>query len=236
MAKKLTGIQWDLICYSEQYWRENGFFPSAGELSLELRITPKQVEEILFDELTKKHLKVRGIDWNIDRPNSDSKASDRRSGRAKRLSDIQIATVSTILNPADKRSVTAKLEALGVSPGTYANWKKSKVFMDYMNSQGESLFGEFMPDMHNSLIGQATKGNVQAIKFAYEVSGRYRPKQGEETANVRMIIIKLIEIIQRHVNDPMVLQAIANDVQAIQKGLEPNGQHNEIRSLPTSGI
>lgn len=229
MAKpKLSAEQWDIICFAEQYWRENGFFPSFPEIAQETGIPVNRLESIIFEPIVKKNLEIRGIDWNIDRPQGESKASEKRTGKAKRLSDIQLATVATILNPADRRSLTQKLESLGVSPGTYAGWKKSKVFMDYMNSQGSSLFGEFMPEMENVLVKKATEGNIPALKFAFEVSGRYRPNQGEDLVNVKMLIIQLIEVIQRHVKDPITLQAIANDIKAIQ-----DGSNSEIRSLPS---
>lgn len=233
---KLTPPQWDLICFSEQYWRENGFFPSFGELATETGMNPSEVESLIFDPLTKKHLEARGIDWKQDRPQSESKASERRNGRTKRLSDIQLAAAATILNPADKRSVTAKLESLGVSASTYAGWKKSKVFNDYMTSQGKALFDEFMPDMENSLISKATSGDVRAIKYAFEVSGRHRANQGEELVNVKMLIIRLIEVIQRHVTDPEKLQAIAKEIEAIQRGeVIQDGNNNETRPVLTSG-
>lgn len=224
MGRKLTTEQWEVISFSEQYWRENGFFPSFGEISMDTQLSAQEVEEIVFDELTQKHLSARGIDWKLDRPVSESSASEKRSGRMRRLTDIQIATVSTILNPADGRSVSQKLEDLGVAASTYANWKKSRVFADYMKRQGEALFGEFMPDMENALVTRAKNGNIPALKFAFEVSGRYRPNQGEEQANVKMLMIKLIEIIQLHVKDPLTLQNIARDIKTLQSGVEVGGQ------------
>lgn len=228
---KLTGEQWDIICFAEQYWRENGFFPSFSEIAMEVKLPPGRVEELVFDPTTKKHLEIRGINWEIDRPQSESSASERRNGRAKRLSDIQLATVSTILNPADRRSISAKLESLGVPAGTYAGWKKSKIFMDYMNSQGNALFGEFMPEMENALVKNAAAGDIKAIKYAFEVSGRYRPNQGEEIVNVKLLMIKLVEVIQRHVKDPRTLQAIAEDIQKIQGGMETNADDQQIRAI-----
>lgn len=232
--RKLTPEQWDIISFSEQYWRENGFFPSFGEIAIEVGLNARKVEEIIFDPLTKKHLEVRGIDWKQDRPKSESSAGERRQGSTKRLSDIQLAVVSTILNPADTRSVNAKLEDLGVPASTYANWKKSKVFQSYMKRQGEALFGEFMPDMEQALVKRAVNGNIPALKFAFEVSGRYRPNQGEEQANFKMLMIKLIEIIQMHVKDPLTLQNIARDIKQLQSGVE-DGSNQQVRAISSSG-
>ena len=233
MAKpRITAEQWDIICFAEQYWRENGFFPTLEELVEETNLPQNQVEDILFDELTKKHLEARGININQTTPPPDSTAASRRTGTRSRLTDIQLATVSTILNPADKRSLSAKLESLGVPAGTYAGWKKSKPFAEYMKSQANALYGEFLPDMEQALIKSAVAGDIKAIKFAYEVSGRYRPQQGEEMMNVKMLIIQLIEVIQRHVHDPLTLQNIAQDIQELQQNQRgQNGGNQQTRSL-----
>lgn len=203
-----------MICFAEQYWRSNKCFPSFGEFASEFGLTQHEAMGELKDEIVRKHLTARGIDWNADTP-TETSANSRRTGRAKRLSDIQIAAVSTILNPADRRSVNAKLESLGIPSSTYQGWKKSKLFMAYLTQQGEELFGENMPEVHNALTMRAIEGDTRAIKQLYEVSGRYRPGQSDNVANVKMMVIRLVEVIQRHVHDPQVLAAIAKEVQQI---------------------
>lgn len=214
---KLTEPQWDFICFCEQFWRENKCFPSEAEIRLELKIKALDVKAFLGNEIVKKHLTARGIDWHLETP-TETKANENRSGRGRRLSDIQLAVASTILNPADRRSLTSKLESLGVSPATYAGWKKSKAFMDYMANQSEELFGEAMPEVHNMLAVKAQQGDAKAMKLFYEISGRWRGTQNEGTENVRMLIIKFIEILQKHIDDPAVMANIARDIQLIASG------------------
>lgn len=234
MKQRLTPEQWDIISCSEEFWRGNGYFPSIEELAEDTRLTVKKVEEILFDPIVKKHLEIRGIDWNVNTPPLDSSSGERRKGKEARLSDIQLATAATLLNPLDKRTTKAKLESLGVAYGTYAGWKKNASFRNYMKSQGAALFDEYTPDMENALISQATSGDVRAIKFAFEVSGRYRPQQTEEIADVKLLMIQLIEIIQRHVTDPLTLQNIAQDVQALQQGAIVSGNNQQTRAISPS--
>lgn len=227
MGTKLTPLKWDIICFAEQYWRANKCFPSFGEFAAEFNMTQHEAMGELRDETIRKHLAARGIDWDQETP-TETSANSRRTGRAKRLSDIQVAAVSTILNPADRRSVNSKLESLGIPASTYQGWKKSKLFMDYMTQQGEELFGENMPEVHNALTTRAIEGDTRAIKQLYEVSGRYRPGQNDNLNNVKMMIIKLVEVVQSHVTDPEVLQKIAADFHRITE--------NEMSGVETQNI
>lgn len=224
-----------MICFAEQYWRTNKCFPSFGEFASEFGISQQDAMGELKNEVVRKHLTARGIDWEVETP-TETSANQRRSGKAKRLSDIQIAAVSTILNPADRRSVNAKLEGLGIPSSTYQGWKKSKLFMAYMTQQGEELFGENMPEVHNALTMRAIEGDTRAIKQLYEVSGRYRPGQNENIQNVKMMIIRLVEVIQRHVTDPEILAAIAKDVQEITETniSNPQGSASLVASRPAN--
>jgi hypothetical protein len=211
---KLSPEQWDIICYVEEYWRTNGSFPSEGDIGNELGFSTAKVKENLYTELVKKHITVRGIDWDKDTPDS-SPSSQRRTGKTRRLSDIQLAVANTLLNPMDRRPVSAKLEALGVTTATYAGWKKSSTFMRYMEAQSEMLYGEYTPDVSAKLTSLAAAGDMKAIKLFMEVSGRWRGTQSGETDNVKLVVVRLVEVIQKHVKDPLILQAIAEDIQAI---------------------
>lgn len=214
---KLEPDQWDIICFVEQYWRENSSFPSEGEIGAELGFSSVKVRDNLYTDIVKKHLDVRGIDWEKDKP-TEGEANQKRAGKARRLSDIQLAVANTLLNPVDRRPTNVKLESLGVTSATYAGWKKSKTFMAYMEEQSEMLYNEFTPDVNSKLTSLAAAGDMKAMKLFMEVSGRWRGTQGEDPSNVKLMVVKLIEVIQRHVKDPATLQAIAADIQMITTG------------------
>lgn len=216
MATKITTEEWDFVCFSDQFWRENGCFPNEEEIEIGLGKNQTEIAFLLDSEVVKKHLKVRGVDWEQTNPINGTKASDKRKGSAKRLSDIQLAAVSLILNPMDNRTIKEKLESLGVSPSTYNNWKKGRIFMDYLTKQGEMIFSEAMPEVHNSVASRATRGDLRAAKLLYEVTGRWRGVQQEDTTDVKMLVIRLIEILQRRIDDPILLQQIAQDIQEVQ--------------------
>lgn len=224
---KLTTEQWDFITFADQFWRENKCFPDQAEISIGLQINRQRIMEFLGSELVQKHLTARGIDWHQDKP-AETKANENRNGYSRRLTDIQLAVASTVLNPADRRPLAKKLETLGVSPATYNGWKKSKTFMNYMRTQSEELFGEAMPEVHNQLAIKAQQGDAKAMKLFYEISGRWRGVQGENQENIKLLIIKFIEVLQRHIEDPEVMAAIAKDIQAIAAGSEQQQVRGEL--------
>lgn len=216
--------EYDFVCFSEQFWRQNNCFPSDTDFFEELGLNQTQVAVNLDSEVVLKHLNARGIDPAQTKDPTQSKAAKKRKGSLNRLSDIQLAAVSTILNPADVRSLTTKLESLGISTFTYNGWKKNPVFMKYLTEQGESLFSENMSEIHNSLTTRAVSGDIRATKLLYEVTGFWRGVQQENSGDVRMLVISLIEILQKHIKDPELLQAIAQDIQTVQMGIQAGTQ------------
>ncbi len=73
-------------------------------------------------------------------------------------------------------------------------------------------------------------GNINALKFYWEITGR---SQSPELVNVKMMMMKVIEAVQKHVKDPAVLAAIGEEIQQAQRAsvaIPPA----EIPSVPSS--
>lgn len=201
---KLTPQDWDILVFVEEDWVLKGTFPTVSRISQITGIPDTEVTETLFKEVFKKALDVRGIQVIQD--------------QYSRLKPLQLAAINSILNISDPRSRAAKLRALGIPPQTFANWKKQKYFMEAMRVRSEALFGETMPEMHKALVDKALDGDPTAMKQYYAMSGRWSDKHSVETMNVRFLLLKVIETIQRHVSDPSTLAAIANDFEALMGG------------------
>lgn len=128
------------------------------------------------------------------------------------LSPKQLAFANSILNLADKRSRLQKMRELDVSAAEFANWKKNPVFNDYLRHRSEALLGDSLPDVHLALIDSASRGDVSAIKLFYELTGRHGA-EGQQQTNIKATLTALIEAVQTHVHDPIVIQAIASAMQ-----------------------
>lgn len=181
--------------FIEHYWNQLNKPPSMDRMRAEY---PKIPEAQLKASLKVALIKLEAKGYNV---------------LAKTyLSPEQMAVVNSLLNLADKRSNSKKLEACGVSPATFANWKKDPIFLNYWRERAESLLGNSIGDVHIALIEAATAGDVGAIKLFYEITGRHVPGQ-QQAINVQATLVRAIEAIQKHVTDPAVLLAIANEIQ-----------------------
>ena len=134
------------------------------------------------------------------------------------LTPEQLAVANSIMNLADKRSITKKLQDFGVSPAKYANWKKNPIFNGYLRERTESQLGESVADVHLALIDAATSGEIQAIKLFYEITGRHTPNS-QQNVNVQVMLTGVIEAIAEFVHDPIILQKIAARIQENSQGV-----------------
>lgn len=207
----LTITEWDIICAVEQFWHTHRYFPSVEEISKLTTLTEDEIASDLNSDNVKVRLENRGISYDATPPTKKGELSKNNT----LLTDKQLATAMTILNIVDQRSVRVKLEALGVPQSTYNGWTKNKAFADFMAQQTEAMFGDAMPFAHKALLDKVISGDVKAIKLYFEMTGRWSGQQSQETANVKLLILRLIEILQKHVQDPVVLTMIAEEMKAL---------------------
>ena len=170
-----------------------GRIPNSRAVATQLGLQESHVSQLLSTPEAQKMLTARGIS-----PESQSF-----------LLPEQIAAANVMLDYADSRSQAQKLRALGVTSAKWTGWLADPIFSRYYKSRAESLLDQAgVGEAHTALLKQVTKGNVQAIKLAYEVTGRHRDST---SLNVEFFLQRVIEIIQLHEKDPLVLSKIAED-------------------------
>lgn len=186
----------ELNAFVEFYFNQMDSLPSLDRLKVEFPRIPKTD--------LKARLQVAAIKLNAKGYNLSNR---------EWLTPEQLAVANSILNLADKRSLTKKLQDFGVSAATFGNWKKNPSFNAYLRERSEDALGAAIPDVHLALIDAATNGDTTAIKLFYEITGRHTPGSRQDV-NVQATLVHVIEAVQKHVQDPKVLQAIANDIQS----------------------
>lgn len=130
------------------------------------------------------------------------------------LSAEQLAAANLLLDFSDNRSHAAKLKSIGVSTTRYNNWLRNAEFAAYLRERAEQLVDNTGHEAHTSLLRQVQRGNMQAIQYYNQLTGRFTP--GAETQmNVAAVMIRIVEAVQRHVKDPEVIRAIAQEFQGI---------------------
>jgi hypothetical protein len=169
-----------------------------------LNLPNGKISKLLKDDVVVKALENRGIT----------------------LADItlllpeQLAVANSILDFSDSRSQKKKLEELGVTTQRYQGWLKQEKFQRYLKQRAEALLGETQHEAHTSLLRNVQRGDLNSIKLYYEMTGRWSSKTVSDL-NVEFILIKMVETVQKHVKDPIIIQAISNDFAALV-GTNPN--------------
>ncbi len=186
----------------ETFWHARGRYPLPDEIMDKFRFTQEQVELLNQSPFWLKSLERRGIAAPV----------------AEELSDKQIAAISLITNFSDRRTIPVKLGAIGVTEEQINGWYQNPQFKAALAARTDSVLENAHPEVQAQLIRQIQKGNFQAIKFYYEVTGR---AQSQETINLKMAMQQMLEVIQKHVKDPAILSAIANDILNGQNQSQP---------------
>lgn len=130
------------------------------------------------------------------------------------LSAEQLAAANLLLDFSDTRSHAAKLKDIGITTTRYNNWLRQPAFAAYLRERAEQLVDNTGHEAHSALLKQVQKGNMSAIQYYNQLTGRFTPG-AEQTMNVAAILVRVVEAVQRHVKDPEIIRAIAlefNDI------------------------
>lgn len=122
-----------------------------------------------------------------------------------------------IMSAPDAMPFRQKLKLAGISMSVWSSWLRNPLFKEVWDRKAGNLLKVHENDMVNSLVGQALNGDLGAIKYAFEVSGKHNP-QNQRAVDAEILVAKLIEIIQDEVKDLEVLSRIAT-----RMGLEAGG-------------
>lgn len=151
------------------------------------------------------------------------------------LSAKQLAAVATMLNLTDRRSDEKKLRDIGVSTEEFSAWMLNRNFAEYVRQRSELMLDNSTHEAHMGLLRGVKQGNTASIKLYYEITGRYNPN-AENEVNVRMVIGRVLEAIQRRVRDPHTLNELAVELSqiAIESG-SPVAKSSIVPSSSTRG-
>lgn len=246
---KLSKTQYELALYLEQCFYRTGNFPSYEAI----RVSGIELEEVEYYEAWSNPkfltlLRARGIPEHLL-----NTATDTGTFGGRILSEKQLQVANVLMDTLDKRSRLKKLTELGVTTQEYSRWLKDPTYRTYCLDRAESLLQENMPIAHMSLLDRVSQGDMTALKYYYAMTGRYRERSSAAVeVNVQNnygndTLIRIVEIIQKHVKDPDTLAAIGEEILglttntasgAVQSSTEQRavGGRNEVitgQSIPT---
>lgn len=213
---KLTKEQYELLRFCEQWYWQKGSIPGYKDLeSYGISLDESVYYEAFANARFISGLKGRGLPDHL-------LGIDGGPFRGKLLTEKQLTVANTLLDVHDKRSRLKKLTELGVSTNEFNSWLRDPAYRQYCLDRTEELLTSNQHVAHLSLIDRVASGDLGAIKYFNEMTGRYRSKTAAGVEiNVENNygddkIIAIVEIIQKHVKDPEVLAAIGDDILALR--------------------
>jgi len=202
----LTNEFLDMMHFVERFHATRGKPPSDDDLMRRFNVAQPLIEEFKIDPLVQKSLRARGINY----PHAEDILNDR-----------QLAAIAVMTNYVDKRSDEKKLRDIGISTREFATWMLDDDFSRYLQERAERMFIGAQHEAHMGLIKGMRNGNVASVKLFNEMSGRFNPDQ-EHQFNIRLLMSGIIEILQKHVRDPITLHKIANEMMNLAARESPN--------------
>lgn len=204
----LNDKQFELINFVEQEYLLYGSLPSADRIDELGLASKKYYNEFLADANVRRNLVARGISL---------RGLDGTSSKAKALTEEQLTVANTLLDLTDNRSKKKKLSDLGVSTQKYEAWLRDAAFQGYIRERAENLLGDSMSEAHLALLDRVKSGDMKALEFFYEITGRY-VRRGNENFDLPSFVMKVLEIIQRHVSNDQEVMAVGEALLQLANG------------------
>lgn len=193
------------------WWGSHGTFPTPQQARTLWPSTPLKTYQTIFaTEEFSEALEKRGIQRDPD------------AG----LTEAQIAALTILSNPGDRRAVPTKLQDVGVAYRTFQNWMKQPLFSRLYKSRVEDLLADIVPSAIMTVAANVEAGDQRAAEFALKMTGRYDPA-ALEANNARIVVLKLIELIQKHAPKE-VKEAILEGLDATMTEMRVLGTMKEI--------
>ena len=128
------------------------------------------------------------------------------------LTAEQMGFLTILSNPSDGKDLRGKLRLAGIPWAKYQLWLKEREFRKAHDKiLGDSL-KSMMPLAEQQLAAKIASGDINAIKFGMEVTGRHNPN-GQKQLESEALLAILLEVIEEEIKDMGVLQRIASKVQ-----------------------
>jgi hypothetical protein len=195
-TQKLVDLYWTMWCVTKGSGAKK--LPSIGELARAGNWNPMDVQAALSEYEVRKKIVLRGVPLTTD----------------KLLEGRQTMALAVLTDTSSKAPLGARLKQVGVSPGEYKTWLKNPQFKKALDSLARDILEESLAGANIGLAQAAERGDINAIKYLHEVIGYWDPN-AKQSMDVMAVMTAVIEIIQKHVREPALLQAIATDMQML---------------------
>lgn len=209
----LNESEYELVTFIEQEYLLSGSIPTKEVCIEQLGISPKKYDSLWKRDDFRTALLSRGI---------NQKLLDGAEINGV-LTPKQMLAINTMLDVNDNRSDSKKLKDLGIPSQTWAGWMRDPAFRTHLHQRTELIFGDALIEANRAIYDNVKRGDLGSMKQVWEMTGRWSSKPVAEM-NIEWVLMKVIEVIQRHVTEPAQLSAIAADLSAVQAEAVPSVQ------------
>lgn len=227
---KLSPEAHELLNFLEQYWYLYGQLPTKEKCVEKEACSAAVYDNWVPREIFREAMRRRDIPVPGESKNNGV------------LSEHQLIVANALFDTHDTRSQVKKLKELRCSPRTYQAWLRDPAYQEYIRTRSENLLGDNQHESHLALLDRVKSGDINAIKYYNEITGRYIPNN-KDSVDVNAVLHRILEIIQIHVKDPAVLGAISQDMLAMSTNSADQARTSinarpirVIESVPTVGV
>jgi hypothetical protein len=198
-SSQLSETEWSVINFIEQMYYIDGAVASTDRIATALSVDKTTVEKILKRDFVRENIQGRGISLAVEKD---------------LLTTKQLTGLAVFFDTKDGRSLRKKLSDAEISTGEWEAWKSDPVFSAHMRARAEAALVKNLAETEVALLDSAHRGDISAIKLHLEMTGRWSSKTVGEL-NVEFLLMKILEAVQKHVKDPVAIEAIANELLAL---------------------
>lgn len=200
IKNSMTPTERDLVAYYELLWMSSFTVPTVDQVIAHLRkthpdISHTSVNYYLARRPVIKALEKRGIKF--------------RQHTQADLTPQQVAVATVACNFADERNLHEKLDSMGVTPTTYQAWLLDPTFKNLVDTISERNLKNIRPVAITEFTRLIAQGNWNALKYYFDVTAA---AQANDTPQTEQLLRAIIEILQTHIKDGKLLDAIGQDI------------------------
>jgi hypothetical protein len=144
------------------------------------------------------------------------------SGKALGITPEQSYALAIMTDPSLSRlGFNTRLKSAGVTYHKWQMWMREPLFSTAFQNYTETNLKDSVGIAHTALIGKAAEGDMRAIEYLHQITGRFDP-QREANMNMNAILLSIIEVLTRRITDPVLLAVIGEDLENIISGPRPS--------------
>jgi len=164
-------------------------------------IDPEKVKLIWLTSKFQKSLADRGI----------------KTTKNPGLTLRQETFLQAYLNPLNLKPPQVVAKQMQIAITELDGWFREKEFAEAMSAKAEDNLRKYIP-MADQALGQLIQqGDMKAITFVNQLTGRYDPN-AKSNLDIVSFLISVQEIIQKHVRDPITKRNVGRELMALAQG------------------